>query len=121
MLSPAHHMSEHSSVLKQKRWQKHVVTWSSIILLGTARLRAAAPVIYHSVNSDAGAFMSTEVNRNFATNVHEAKIPSVIAEMNIFAFDSGFSKLVYSSACVNTFSCLDCIVISLHDVLDTHI
>lgn len=87
----------------------------------TAYFRAAAPVIYHRLNNDAGGFTSTEANRSFVTSVHEAKIPPVIAQLSIFAFDSRFSKPMYRLACVNTFSRLDCLVVSLHDILDTHI
>lgn len=122
MLTPAHHMSERSTVLKQKRWQKCVVMWSSIIFWGTALLRAATPVIYHSINNDAGMFISTEFKKKkIVTSVHEAKIPPIIAHLNVFAFDSRFSKPVYRSACVNIFSCLDCLVVSLCDILDVHI
>lgn len=62
--------------------------WSSIILLGTVCLKTAAPVIYHRLNNDAEGFISTEADKNFVTSVHETKILPVIAQLNIFDFDS---------------------------------
>lgn len=79
-------------------------------------------VIYHRRNNGAGAFISIEDNKNKknSTSVHEAEIPPVFAQWNIFAFDSRFSKTLYRSICVNTFRSLDCLVVSLHDILEVH-
>lgn len=104
IFSPSHHMSECSFVLKQNRWQKCVVVGSSIILLGTACIRATAPVISDSLNKNIGAFISTEFNRNVVSRVQESRIPSVIVQLSIFDFDSRYFNSVYRLAYVNSFS-----------------
>lgn len=48
-------------------------------------------------------------------------IAPVIAQLNIFAFNSRFSRPVCRWACVNSFSHPYCLVVSLYDIFDTHI
>lgn len=121
MFGPAHHMFECSIVLK-KRWHKCVVVGRGIILLGIACLRAPASLIYHSLNKNVKALIYTEFSRNFCyQSPCESRIPSVIAHLSIFAFDSRHFNPLYRLACVNSFSWLDCLVVLLSDILGIHI